>query len=237
MRAQLPEYIVNCLVASGFDSSIALGTLDLSEKPTNSLEDVRRFITKKFPNDDRYKCDASSCVAEFPPGHINLIKEFVKDINRIPYKRRCTSSNPPSKKRAITSAVSGDNEEQPIIELDKISASIRQQIASWQRNQKDDRLRSMKEHVDFQVHVKLNKEGTNCSASVECKKCNTLHSLGMSVKKKPKISNWSRHATKCSTKTTKHSSSTMHSYFRQEVTPTTNVPIFMPRWAEPRGIQ
>ena len=43
MRAQLPEYIVNCLVASGFDSSIALGTLNLSEKPTNSLEDERFF--------------------------------------------------------------------------------------------------------------------------------------------------------------------------------------------------
>lgn len=46
MRARLPEYIVNCLVTSGFDSSIALGTLDLSEKPTNSLEEIRQFITK-----------------------------------------------------------------------------------------------------------------------------------------------------------------------------------------------
>lgn len=118
-------------------------------------------------------------MAEFPPGHINLIKEFVKEINRIPFKRRCTSSNPPSKKRAaIKTKVCGDNEEQPIIELDKISANIRQQIAAWQRKQKDDCLRRMKEHVDFQVHVKLNKEGTNCSASVECKKMQHITQFG-----------------------------------------------------------
>ena len=215
MRAELPEYVVNCLIASGFDSYKALATLDLSDKPGNSLEKIKVYISKKYPDDDRFKCDAFSDMAEFPLGHINLIKEFVKEANRVPFKRRCTSSIPPSKKRAAaTSTVDANHQEQlPILELDKISANIRQQIAAWQRQQKDERLRNMKEHDDFGVHVELTKDGTNCNTSVECKKCHTKHTLGMSIKNKAIISNWSRHITKCINKQTTHSASTMHSYF------------------------
>ncbi len=50
MRAQLPEYVVNCLVASGFDSNMALGTLDLSDKPDNSLEKINQYVSKIYPD-------------------------------------------------------------------------------------------------------------------------------------------------------------------------------------------
>lgn len=72
-------------------------------------------------------------------------------------------------------------------------------------------MRKLKKHDDFELHVKLTQAGTNYSASVECKKCNTRQTLGMSIKMRPIISNWCRHITKSTRKTT--ASTTMHSYF------------------------
>ena len=111
MSSKLPEYVVNCLVASGFDTKTALTTLDLSDKPGNSPKIISKFISKKYPNEAQYKCDASSNEVEFLPGHINLIKELVEEITKVPLKRRCTSSNPPSKKRAISAQSSATSEE------------------------------------------------------------------------------------------------------------------------------
>ena len=104
----MPEYVVNCLVASGFVTKTALTTLDLSDKPGNSLEIISKYISKKYPNEAQYKCNASSNEVEFLPGHINLVKE----ITKVPLKRHCTSSNPPSKKRAISAQSSATSEEE-----------------------------------------------------------------------------------------------------------------------------
>lgn len=136
MRSQLPEYVVNCLVASGFDTNTALATLDLSDKPGSSQEGIRQYISRKYPDDAMFKSDTFSDVAEFLPGHINLIREFVKDVTRVPFKRQSTSSNPPSKKRAVTASGKplDNEEEQPMIELDNVAGNIRQQVAAWQRN-------------------------------------------------------------------------------------------------------
>ena len=123
-----------------------------------------------------------------------LIKEFVKEVNRVPFKRRSTTSIPQSKKRATTCVQLLDKqleEEQPIIQVDKIAAYLRQEITAWQRTQKE-KLRNLKE---YNVHVKLLKSDTTCS--IECKKCNSLQTLGISVMKRAIISNWSRHITKC----------------------------------------
>ena len=96
------------------------------------------------------------------------------------------------KKRATTCAqaaqVDDDEEEQPI-QLDKVAANLRQQTAAWQRKQKEDWLRNLKENEDYAVHVQLTKAGTTSSASVECKRCNTQQRLGMSIKKRAIISN------------------------------------------------
>ena len=183
MKANLPEYVVNCLVAAGFDTSMALATLDLSDKPGNSIDGIRQFISRKHPGDAKFKSDESSDVADFLPGHINLIKEFVKEVNRVPLKRRSTGSIPLSKKRATTCAQAAqldDEEEQPI-QLDRVAANLRQQIAAWQRKQKEDWLRNLKENEDFEVHVKLTKAGTTCSASVECKRGTLFTSLTNSL--------------------------------------------------------
>ena len=69
----------------------------------------------------------------------------------------------------------------PVRKKYKVVGNIKQQIAAWQRKQTEENLRNMKEHVDFDVHVKLSEEGTTCSAFIECKNCNTKQSLGMSV--------------------------------------------------------
>ena len=37
MRSKLPEYIINCFVAAGFDTIGAIATVDVSENPDNSM--------------------------------------------------------------------------------------------------------------------------------------------------------------------------------------------------------
>ena len=45
MKRKLPEYIVNCFIASGFDTLAIISEMDISSKPGNSLQQIEEYIT------------------------------------------------------------------------------------------------------------------------------------------------------------------------------------------------
>ena len=105
MKKVLPEYIVECFLMSGYDNSLSVLEMDISEQPGNSVEVIERYVDEnKFEN-----CMSSihhrnqSISFCFPPGHHVLIKKVVKDIQeKHKTKNRSLCSNKPqAKKRKI----------------------------------------------------------------------------------------------------------------------------------------
>ncbi len=54
MRSVLPEYVVNCLLASGYDVADVISTMDISDNPGNSIETIEKFIKSHYPNQKEY---------------------------------------------------------------------------------------------------------------------------------------------------------------------------------------
>jgi hypothetical protein len=112
MKKYLPEYIVNCFVAAGYDTLDVIADMDVSDKPGNTLEEIATFIAKEYPGDPRFVRGTMSRSSVFPPGHHRRIASFVKHVNhlqeekkRSSRKRRTMSStHPPKKKRSDANA-------------------------------------------------------------------------------------------------------------------------------------
>ena len=97
MRRNLPEYVVNCFVAAGYDTLDIIAEMDVSDKPGNSLQVIEEFIAKEYPNDPQYTRCTMAPSFKFPPGHQQRIAKFVGEVTnhvqakKIPlnHKRRC----------------------------------------------------------------------------------------------------------------------------------------------------
>lgn len=163
MRSKLPEYIINCFVAAGFDTISAIATMDVSENPENSLHVIEEFINRKHPNDPRFTFNAMASALEFPPGHRGIIKSFVNEVKqldeekRVARKRHINATSVMGGKRRRVSSISGSipfsdtsscsSVESPIISPADVMSNIRQQVVKWQRRHKSQKVRDLKEHV------------------------------------------------------------------------------------------
>lgn len=82
LRKDLPEYIVNCFVASGYDTLPIIAEMDISDEPGNTLQVIEQFIAKEYPNDRRFSRSTISPSSLFPPGHRRRIERFVNDVRK-----------------------------------------------------------------------------------------------------------------------------------------------------------
>ena len=96
----------------------------------------------------------------------------------------------------FSSTSSRSSVESPISNPADVMCNIRQQVVKWQRSQKSQKVRALKDHVHYEIKVKVADE-VHCSASVECKLCGKRYSLGQGKSNKPIISNWTRHVVAC----------------------------------------
>ncbi len=59
-------------------------TLDVSDKPGNSLQLIEEFIAIEHPNDPQYACSTmASLPLRFPPGHRQRIETLVKEVSKL----------------------------------------------------------------------------------------------------------------------------------------------------------
>ena len=210
MRTNLPEYVVNCFVAAGFDTLEVIADMDSSGEPGNSLQLIEDFINNEHPGDTRFTHGTTAASTfKFPPGHRQSIAKFVQqtklqeeEMRRLCRKREsegfCTMPKRrkiaclSSKEMAANNSTSSSSAE--IIDQSSLVADIRRQIAKWQRSQQDAKLRELKEHEKYEVRVKL--EGGKLIPSIQCKVCTKSYSLGLKDGR-PMISNWTKHISKC----------------------------------------
>ena len=97
MRQRLPVYVVNCLLAAGYDVIEVISNMDVSENPGNTINKIENFIERNFPGDCRYvpsslthSTEHSQHLAqhstkltanfEFPPGHRERICSFIQEV-------------------------------------------------------------------------------------------------------------------------------------------------------------
>ena len=72
MHEKLPQYVVNCLLASGFDVADVIMSMDVSEQPGNSIETIENYINDHYAGHEDYCNTPVSCSVTpfvFPPGH------------------------------------------------------------------------------------------------------------------------------------------------------------------------
>ena len=70
MQRKLPEYVVNCLVAAGYDTLDVIAEMDVSYDPGNSIQVIEDFIAKEHPDDPQFiRSTMAPSSFKFPPGH------------------------------------------------------------------------------------------------------------------------------------------------------------------------
>ena len=86
MHERLPQYVVNCLLASGFDVADVIMSMDVSDKAGNSIEIIEKFIGEHFADNKDYNnmpvLAHSPTPFVFPPGHKLRIRNFVLEVRR-----------------------------------------------------------------------------------------------------------------------------------------------------------
>lgn len=104
MRKTLPEYIVKCLLASGYDELDVICDMNTTEIPRNCIEKVEKFVNT---NDKEY--NPTLCQPfEFPPGHKIRISNFVSELNhlRAKAKQKDIEKSQKRKRKGFSSRVS-----------------------------------------------------------------------------------------------------------------------------------
>lgn len=186
MREILPPYVLESLVAAGYDTLNAISEI---EEPGSTMNEIEEFINYQYKDDARFAPTANG-QCKFLPGHRCLIKSFIKDVKRkrnapVLKRKLCETQNKASTKKARVC------DELPSQE--SIVRNIRQQISKWQRTAKlsknKDYLRSLKEHKDYEVHVTSD---DSSKVTIHCCLCMQRISLG-TKSDKYLISNWTRH--------------------------------------------
>lgn len=194
LKTKLPEYVVNCFLISGFDTQDVVATMDVSNQPGNSIEQIEQFITEnKLFQDPKY---VDEMIYQerfiFPPGHrlrivqyVTRLREEIANIKAMPkkaYRRR--SSYGPLKK----------------LDMDTVSSNLQRQLTSWARKQDDNEdLKFLQEHKHYVINVMElgdSEETKRLKATIMCLLCNKAVLL-YGKDRSFMLSNYTKHIKTC----------------------------------------
>ena len=192
MKSKLPQYVVDSLVAAGFDTLEVISLMDVSSNSDNSIDEVEKYVCSEHPE--------WLPNGRFPPGHRLRIRLFVEAVKKSltstenatenvrlgKTKRGCGCTDRKGKRARI--------DPRPPDNQASVYAITRRQIAKWQEQQTGE-LRELKEEKHFEVCVDLD-SSNECAPFVVCLLCNRKCILG-SKSDSVLISNWTRHVSKC----------------------------------------
>lgn len=219
MKKKLPTYIVNCFIATGYD------TLDVIADLTNEdITEIEAIIKNDFVGDDRFLNHATGNTSDmsqfkFQPGHRKRILKFIEEAKYL-VKEKTKKANDSSKHRGQKrkasqlichrgkKAKTTDHEEEQIrgeisdddnegIKCNELGMlmDFRQNFVKWQRQQQVPRYKEIKENKDFLL--KINTSGNqSISAVLHCFMCGKCLSLGVKSNN-ILLSNWTRHINSC----------------------------------------
>ncbi len=199
MRKVFPEYIVQCLIMSGFDSYDAISEMDIdAAHPGNSIGVIEDFIDKhKFQHCMSHVHQHNTSLPfRFPPGHKILIEKFVREMKKNKKrekreKRETTHDQKLAKKPKLDKRNTvEDNETLWKEETIEVTANnIRARIDKWTNGTLK---KVIKENVHFTILVKRKTSDTKqIVASIRC-----YCGIEFALQRKNEtwlLSNWTRH--------------------------------------------
>ena len=84
LKERLPDYIVQCFLASGYDDPTVIADMDVTDNPENSISIIETYIGSKFTDDEQYYHNRHiSLPFQFPPGHRKRISNFVCEVKQL----------------------------------------------------------------------------------------------------------------------------------------------------------
>ena len=207
LQDELPEYVAESFMATGYDTLQVISKMDTSDSPGNSLQELEEFISTELIDDPRFARGITNrSVFKFLPGHRKRIIEFVHQIKfnlnqeklKHSKKKKLGGSSNKSCVPATTVKKARYESEDPddVVDQVKAMAMIRQQITKWQRTQSSSKLRELRENVHLEIKVALSKDSTKLIPSILCKVCNKSTTLGFKSGN-VLLSNWTRHIVQC----------------------------------------
>lgn len=218
MKETLPPYMVNCLVAAGYDDFDAISTMNISENYGNSIRKIEDYIDVLLDHDQTKSLTPPAPYLRpfrFPPGHRVKLCNFVQEIkSRAKLSKKKLSnveSKNPSKRRKLAPEQCIElNSEDEEISILSVSNQIRSSIRKWIHKQSEPALRQLEEGKHYKIivsplpallHEPSSTGPQSISASVRCLVCNTaiiLHRKDASDPSLPFIlSNWTKHSKSC----------------------------------------
>ena len=216
MKEKLPGCVVNCFLASGYDSEEKIVFMD--EDAINTIEN---FVEKRFSNKSgmhsQFLPSAPGSVFEFPPGHKASICRFIKlmkenynmkhsqifnckqksshQASTVSSKRPSTPSNSEivhHSKKMKTCLSSRTRSESSFQSDNKVHIQVKSQIKDWIESHAKGLLKDLTVE-----HCSIN-SGKGSGVNVHCEHSNTDIKLQPSCKKdRYKISNWAKHIKPC----------------------------------------
>ena len=210
MQKRLPAYVVNCLIAAGYDTLSVISNINTSKEPGNTLQEIEDFINSEFPQDSQFLPTPNSKSCKFLPSHRYLIEQFIKDLQPVASTKLAPAKVEKKVRKPRSASKCTAEESGPGDTLDKKLSDIRRQVVKWQRKEKTDKnLKCLQERKDYEIKVNTN------GATIFCCFCRQNKTLGIN-KGKAIISNWSRHVAVCIKKSKHREKSTLQTYFPTE---------------------
>ena len=158
LKRELPDYVVESFMATGYDTLQVIAKMDTSRNPGNSLEEIEQFISTEFIEDPHFARGVTSIYTfKFLPGDRQRIINFVSNIRknldqeekakRLNIKRTATKSNHAQfikrkKENSDTDVVSNDTGD--LLDQAKAVTMVQQQICKWQRSQSSSKIKELK---------------------------------------------------------------------------------------------
>ena len=195
MKEHLPEYIMNCFIAAGYDTAGIIACMTVSDPPGNndSIHEMQRYIAMECPDVERY-CHPITSVAKFPPGHVILIKKFIKIVKETlstkngKDTRSTTQSKQPVRKKRRCDI-------QFHTYLNEVYSYLRCSITKWQHG-KNPPQSSLVEHKHYEIMLELTAAHNDITGSIICKKFSTVIKLQKRESGELSCSNWYCHVLK-----------------------------------------
>jgi len=210
MKTELPEYVANCLLVSGYDDLDVLCSMDVSESPQHSIIEVENYINKRYSDNSSYN-PMLNHPFEFPPGHrvriynfIQKLKILKKDMQKSSVQKRLVPCN---EKRASKRAKHDnqidltDDSDPPRITIATVSKQVRTNLRNWISKQTEDCFKQMTEDTNYYLRISPKEQSGFFDVSIRCGKCNVsirLHQKDSSVCSSPYSPyNFTRHIKSC----------------------------------------
>ena len=228
MRKRLPEYIVKCLLASGYDKLDVICGMNTTETPRNCIEKVETFVNIRHSNNKEY--NPTLCQPfEFPPGHRSRISKFVSELNhlRAKTKEKDIEKSRKRKCKGFSSRVSvackkskNQDEHEPIdltstddrepvdVTVVTVSKQVRASLRNWSKKQESG-FNNLHEDKHYVFNVIPKENPRFFTVALRCAKCQIIIQIhqkdtcSSSCHSPYPISNFTRHIKLCFSKTAK----------------------------------